>query len=798
MNPSFEREWRAKVKAVRSSNFWQHVSAPPSTAIRPARQTARRGEIAVDADWSLVLEGDVAADGPAHAGVEDLRHFLHKRLGLRLALHRTEDTGRQSEGPAIRLRLLPSRGPVDRWCSRFQLDGRRGEIVVTAPNEPALLRACLWLSNYWSLRRNAHLPVGRRRIAATVELHTGADLWGGFSTTQAWPFGRERDDNFIELARVGLTATPVMTVLEDYLLPTDGPFQHLGHPEAAANRRRLQRLARATARRGVHVMLMGYNPKLAPDDPFFQRRRRSRGALQAHGAFRTLCTSDPVTRRFVADSWASLFEQIPELGGIIAITGGEGFYHCFMRSATTASDCPRCGKRHGPEVVAELVNDVARRVRQSQPEARIVTWPYSAGHWSGDRDQDDYIAALDPEHVIFQTEIDKDSVDWREAGYAKDCWDYSLSKVTVSERCHRQRILCREAGLPFSTKLEINTSIECLNVPYLPVLENQRAIWENARSLRPAAIHSRWMFDGSCKSPSEELGYWSIWGRGTPFSDLDDTLTAIAERDFGSRRAARAVRSAWKGFSQGLRHHPQLDYYKGSFFIGPGQPLVLDAASASQPDQSPSDLDPAFFGAFYWHWENSISDDAQFLVQQDPLFYYRPAFRAIARRGPNSGHDVALDELQEMARLWETGLQSLERAREHVPRNCRVRYRRELDLSLWLAWTWRSAARVEEFLRLRDTIGEFSARRWVRSGHLAENLRDLERMTQLADQELRMTRAALKLIEDRGAALDFLDLTLRLDMGTSSTSQILTAKISQLERLLEQQMPQRRQQLHRW
>jgi len=101
-------------------------------------------------------------------------------------------------------------------------------------------------------------------------------------------------------------------------------------------------------------------------------------------------------------------------------------------------------------------------------------------------------------------------------------------------------------------------------------------------------------------------------------------------------------------------------------------------------------------------------------------------------------------------------------------------------------------------LRLRDTIGEFSARRWVRSGHLAENLRDLQQMTALAQQELQMTQSALKLITDRGGALDFLDLRLRLDMGTASAPQILTAKVKQLQRLLGEQLPAWRDELHVW
>ncbi|MFH1569816.1 MAG: hypothetical protein ABIL09_17610, partial [Gemmatimonadota bacterium] len=543
---------------------------------------------------------------------------------------------------------------------------------------------------------------------------------GGFTTTQAWIHGRERDDNFLELARMGVNAVPIMALLEDYLEPDPaGPFASLAHPQARANRQRLARLARRAARDGVHIVLMGYNPKLEPDHEVFRRYPRSRGALQGGGAFRTLCSSDPATRRFLVEGWASLFAEIPELGGIEAITGGEGFYHCFMRSGPGAAGCPRCSRRSGSEVVAELVNEVAAGIRRANPEAVLVTWPYSANHWSGDRDQVEFIARLDPEHVIFQTEIDKDSVDWRPAGYAKNIWDYSMSRVTVSERCGAQRRQCRERGLPFSVKIQAGNSIECLNVPYLPTLENQRRIWHNARGLRPVAVHSRWLFDGSCKGPSEELGYWALWGRGTEFADLGRALQAVAERDFGVR-AAPHVRRAWAAFSEGMRHHPQLDYYRGSYFVGPAQPLVLDPARADHP-AAPGEpgLDPAFFGVFYWLWETSATRDDTSLVMARPLFYGRPGFRALARRGPKRGQDVALDELQALADLWERGAAALAAAATRVPRPCRARFRQELVLGQHLAYTWRSAAQVEEFLRRRDTVREFSGQSWVRSGHAA-------------------------------------------------------------------------------
>ena len=780
-NRSFDIEWADKVAKVRASRFWKQVSSPPAGRIIPSTRKPGRNEVLITRDWCLSLEGDTDAEGPAQIGLSDLRAFLKNRLGMSLK------TSSTPAGPLITFRLVPSTRPASRWDSAVQLSVTRGRVLVSAPSENALIRASLYLSNYWSLKRSPSLALGRRTVRPRVDLHIGADLWGGFCTTQAWVHGRETDDNYLELARMGINAVPVMVCIEDYLGPNlPAPFGALAHSDAAANRSRLAQLARQAARCGVYIFCMGYNPKLDPDHPIFESYPGCKGALQGDGNYRTLCTSDRKTRRFLVDSWASLFTEIPELGGVTAITGGEGFYHCFMRSKTRASDC-KCGRRNPSHVVAELVNDIARGIRKANPEARLATWPYSAGHWSGDRDQKEFIARLDREHVIFQTEIDKDSVDWREAGYAKRIWDYSISRVTPSDRIKSQRKLCRDKGQPFGVKLEINNCIECLNVPYLPVLENQRTKWEQGLDFRPDAVHSRWLFDGSCKSPSEEFGYWSIWGKGTEFADGDRVLNAIAERDFGEASAKR-VRKAWGLFSEGMHHHPDLDYYVGSYFIGPAQPLVLD------PDPSANDLDDAFFGVFYWLWETSATDDDTMLVQKKALFYSRPGFHAMARRGLIKGHDVALDELKVLADLWERGSRELELTKEHVPSACRARFRQEYVISQHLAYTWRSAANVEEFLRLRDTIRQFSGEYVVRSGHVRENLRDLGRMTEIAREELGIAQKDLKLI--KGA--DYLDLELRLDMGTASTEAMLKAKIAQVRKLLSEDLPAWKQQLQDW
>ena len=111
-----------------------------------------------------------------------------------------------------------------------------------------------------------------------------------------------------------------------------------------------------------------------------------------------------------------------------------------------------------------------------------------------------------------------------------------------------------------------------------------------------------------------------------------------------------------------------------------------------------------------------------------------------------------------------------------------------------MAYTWRSAANVEEFLRLRDTVTEFSRTYPLRSGHVSENLRDLARMRAIARDELSIARRDLWLV--RGCS--FLDLALRLDMDTQSTEAILNAKIRQVEELLATGLPGLEKRVKDW
>lgn len=777
----FEQTWNKKTSMVRNSAFWRTiVSMPPRAPIPDASQAPKSNEIIINSSWTVAVQGNVATDGPARAGINDLTDLARHNFGLTI-----KTANKLKQTIIFELTQNQSDKNSSRWERAFQMEATPQKIHIRANSEEALLRASLYITNTWRLRRLPALDSGRRIIRPAIPIHIGADLWGGFNTTHAWISGRENDSNFIELARMGVNVVPIMTRLEDYIAAAPKGFQRLINPHAGKNLHRLAQLADRMAKHDIQLMLMAYNPRLAPDHPLFSENPSARGAMP-HGRFRCLCSSDRPTREFLANAWAAIFQAIPHLAGMMTIVGGEAFYHCYMRTEG-AKDCPQCKRRNASATVAEFINDVARAVRRKSKEALIVCWPYSGGIWSNDRDQVQLIRLLDPQNVMFLSEIDREAVDWRQAGYAKNIWDYSLSYVATSERCRNQSQMCRSKQMPFCCKIECNTSIECLNVPWLPVLENQRRIWENCRRLRPEAVMSRWLFDGSCKAPPEELGFWTIWGKDTHYGKLSQALKAIAQRDFGESSAPFVIR-AWRFFSEAMRHHPQLAYYIGTYFIGPCQPLLLREENIQQ-------LDPAFFGHFYWtQQENTHSGDKSMYAGQKPLFYSRPGWSAIARRGSNAGQDVALEELRTMARLWKRGVLELTKARPLVPNCCRARFKREWILSNYLALTWQSGANVEDFLRRREILRKFSKRGSLNCGYLKENLRDLRQMRQIAIEELRIARAALSLVRHA----DYLDTALRMDMGVAATTTMLQAKIKQISHLLKVEFPEREKEMRQW
>lgn len=778
MPQSFEEHFSHRVREVHARPLWARVSTPPFHAIDWEKAAPEEDEAELAPSLAVCGPEGAGDDGPAANGVRDLVACLQQCFDLTVSDPRIPSVGVE---PSVRFILDPKDAARDANPAEagFVLDAARGGITVSSGTETGLLRGSLYLSNLWRLRGAPFTPRGKREIRPRFSVRLSADLPGGFSTSPAWVDGREDDTNFLELARHGVNAIPIMTHLADYLRPQDAPapYASLVHAEAQARRDRLAKLCRQGARYGVQFFLMGYNPKLALDaavfDPARGGRAEARGAAQFNDTFRVLCWNDPPTGGFLANAWAGLCRDIPQLGGVMAINGGEGFYHCHMRSGGR-SDCPRCHTGNAHESAAHLLNLTARAIRKANPHARLIGWPYSAAElWSNQRDQRSMIELLDPETVWFQTDIEKDQFVLKPAGYSKHLWDYSMDDVPVSDRAKSQRAICKQHGVEFGLKIETNVAWETTGLPFLPLFERQARQWKDALALNPAFLHTQWLSGGSTwGSPAEEIGYWAQWGRGTKYAEPIVALQGICKREYGP--AGPAVIRASMMFGRAFSHHPGLAYYKGANFIGTGSPLPLD------PDDL-GDLDRAFFGVYYWMCEGERHEDSRSLVEPQPLFFTQPYYTAIVKEGPLAGLDVAVEEFRHVVKHWEPGVTLLRQAFRKTRPPHKKNVGQLADLAEHLAYVWTSAGNVEEWLRLRNAVVSQTYSPTPRYGLREVNKRCLARMEELMRDEARIARKDLALVREYP---DW-DISWHLDMCTRPLAEITAAKVEQVKGLLE-------------
>src|SRR5439155_21766405 len=200
--------------------------------------------------------------------------------------------------------------------------------------------------------------------------------------------------------------------------------------------------------------------KLPANHPIFQRRPDVRGAKLSHHPsaaaveLHCLCSSSEDALGFHGDVFGRMFRDVPELGGVILIIGGESYYHCFMRASDSAigkTNCPRCNGKVPEEVIANFLKVTAEAIASVKPpfgsdfgelsraepqgrrQAEVFAWPYSAQYfWSDEPNQLELIDRL-AEHVALLTEIDKDQTVLRGA-CRKRIWDYSVDYDDHSDR----------------------------------------------------------------------------------------------------------------------------------------------------------------------------------------------------------------------------------------------------------------------------------------------------------------------------------------------------------------------------
>jgi hypothetical protein len=477
-----------------------------------------------------------------------------------------------------------------------------------------------------------------------------------------------------DLADRGVNGVWLHTVLRD-LAPGGADFPEFGE----GHERRLDNLRRLVARArrfGIGVYLYVNEPRAMPAD-FFKSRPDTAGVRE--GGYVAMCTSDPRVRRWVSDSLAHVFSAVPDLAGAFTITASENLTSC--ASHFRQKDCPRCAKRTGAEVIAEVNRVVEEGVHRGNPDAKVIAWDWG---WPDDL-AEATINAL-PKSCRLQS-VSEWSQPLERGGVRTTVGEYSLSAVGPGPRATRHWALAKKAGLKTVAKVAFNNTWELSSLPWLPVTDLVAEHCDHLKSAGVDGMMLSWSL-GGYPSPNLQVAQLIASGRSR-----DEALDAVATQRYG-RAAAPHVRRAWALFSSAFREYP----YDGSVVY-----------------YSPVQVGPS--GLLY---SNPTGYAATMVgIPYDDLARWR---------GPYPP-DAFASQFEKLATGWEAGVAELERAAAADPNRPAVA--EDLLLARAAGLHFRSVANQVRFVQARDAGRP--TQQWVR-----EEMRAAKELFTLARRDARV------------------------------------------------------------
>jgi hypothetical protein len=376
-----------------------------------------------------------------------------------------------------------------------------------------------------------------------------------------------------ELHAHGVNGIWLHTVLRQ-LSPGGETFPEFGegHQVRLENLRTLVDRAR---QHGIGVYLYVNEPRAMPN-AFFDKRADMAGVKG--GEFTAMCTSDIRVRRWISDSLAYVFEQVPGLAGVFTITASENLTNC--ASHGQQASCPRCAKRSEAEIVAEVNSAIEEGVHRSAPDAKVIAYDWG---WYGNRDARETIARMPDSTWVMS--VSEWSLPIERGGIKSAVGEYSISAVGPGPRATLHWKAAKERGLKTVAKVQLNNSWELSTVPYLPVLN---LVAEHCRRLASADVDGMmlsWSLGGYPSANLEVAQQFAA--EASP--DASTILNSIAQRRFGPRAAPHVLR-AWTKFSRAFEEFPYSGevLYHGPQQMGPagllyGQPTGYAATMVGFP-----------------------------------------------------------------------------------------------------------------------------------------------------------------------------------------------------------------------
>ncbi|MFW6598840.1 hypothetical protein ACQBAU_15075 [Propionibacteriaceae bacterium Y2011] len=651
--------------------FRQRLTTVHTADRRDPAATRESDETEITGDWQIVFDGE---DPLARTAATDLQDYLLVSMEVSVPIVPAARAARERPSVVVSAATAAPAGVdtaglgEDDRSQLVVIEDRR--ILLCGRGSRGALRAAHHLEELCNLRGGPYLSPGRytrtprfRRMS-----HSGYGL-------DDFP-----DEHLAQLAHAGMDAIVVFVSAPDRT--PDGQIRRNPASGSRGRHQRLAELAERAERHGLDTYLYAY----------------FRGDRAPH-------PDAPGAEEFYARTYGACFAACPQAKGIVLV--GESIEFPSTDPHTTGrlrldpvpGNLPNSKPSPGWWPCTDYPQWVARvrdACRAENPDAEIVFWTYNWGY-APKEDRLELIKNL-PDDVTVQVTFEMFQ-SFTHHGVTNTCADYTASHVGPGDYFRSEATAVHERGMALASMTNtggLTWDIGVIGYQPIPYQWSRRhAAVNRARDdwglgLLMENHHYGWM-----PSFISELTNATFHD---PAPDPELYLSTLARRDFGA--GAEEALAAWRAWSQASTHYvPTAADQYGPFRIGPAYPLTLFAVPKLMVD------DEAMFG------------DMIVKIPYAPDTAGRQLKTAPAIRVP-----AEILSLQEMAELWSTGLEHLDRAVTLAPAHRRAEVDRQRNLGGFITcciattintkrwWLAKSRLLVEaDPARARELLAELTA-----------------------------------------------------------------------------------------
>jgi hypothetical protein len=636
-----------------------------------------KGEVALNQGWTLRNTGQDSAVSPRV--LEEFQEYLRSAFGCEVSL-----SDKQAGSKVLEVSVDSSiPGAVGSFVLRVQPE----RISVVGHDFGGVRQALYFLKDQMENRQAPYLPSGEVRRLAHLDPRYVYSYFALYGDPLVEPSIASLPDGFLEkLARAGINGVWLQGVLRNLAPSKIFPEFGMGSETRLLN---LGRLVERAKLYGVDIHLYLNEPRAMPAE-FFDRHTGIRGTYDTGDPRFAMCTSTSEVREWLAESLEHMFSRVPALGGVFCITASENLTNCYSHGH--ADLCPRCSKRDGSEVIAEVIQTFRDGVRRSSQTATVVAWDWGWGQdWvKNGADSANVIRRL--AHDVGLMSVSEWEKPTNRGGFPTKVGEYSISVVGPGPRAIRNWDLARQQGLHTLAKVQWSSTWEISAVPYIPVPNLIAEHCENLLKEGVQGLLTSWTV-GGYPSPNFEVAK-EYYFSDPP--DRDHVLHDVAVRRYG-REAVSRILEAWETFSRAFVQYPMEGggvVYQIPVQHGPSNLLRLHPTSYKATTM----LFPY--------------DDYRSWVGTYPV-------------------EIVEEQFRRMAQIWEVGLNTFREAMPFVAQHKRKMAQNDLGIAETCYLHFQSVANQIQFYRLREEWTQATSE--VRS-------RIADRMANIAEVEIELAK----------------------------------------------------------